>query len=252
MKRKIGVAASLALIAAGAFATGAIAQCDQGFYFKFDADAFAFESNYNPATFHSAPGSQLVVVGKVSLFCAPFADLDATDPTKEYTMVWAGMTSIGSTHVPIAGGATRHQTDYNSGVFQIYEDSPPDAPTALGGMPPAPPNAAVPANFTDGTKILEGNIYNFVTTVTRFSNGNFATSFRGDYQFTGPIGGTYFERVGGNLQQILGGVWCAQGTANGLCGLPAGYSSHPNGKFDGPPVVPVNATTWGAIKQIYR
>ena len=96
MKRKIGVAASLALIVAGAFATGAFAQCDQGFYIKFDENAFAFESNYNPATFVSAAGSQIVVVGKVSLFCAPFADLDASDPGKEYTFIWAGMTSIGT------------------------------------------------------------------------------------------------------------------------------------------------------------
>jgi hypothetical protein len=252
MKRKIGVAASLALIAAGAFATGAFAQCDQGFYFKFDADAFAFESNYTPATFTSAAGSQLVVVGKVSLFCAPFADLDASDPTKEYTFIWAGMTSIGTTHVPIAGGATRHQTDYNSGVFHIYSDSPPDAPTAAGGMPPNPPNATVPNNFFNGTLVIEGNLFNFVTTVTRFSNGNFATSFRGDYQFTGPIGGTYFDRVDGQLQNVMGGTWCAQGTANGLCDLPTGYSAHPNGKFDGPPPVSASKTTWGAIKQTYR
>jgi len=252
MKRKIGVAASLALIAAGAFATGALAQCDQGFYIKFDADAFAFESNYTPATFHSAAGSQVVVVGKVSLFCAPFADLDASDPGREYTFIWAGMTSTGSLHTPIAGGGTYHRTDYNSGVFRIYEDLTPDAPTAAGGMPPNPPNATVPANFTDGTLILEGNIFNFYTTITRFSNGNFATAFRGDYQFTGPIGGTYYARVAGQLQNILGGLWCAEGTANGLCDLPDGYSSHPNGKFDGPPPVPVQATTWGAIKQMYR
>ena len=251
MKRKIGVAASLALIAAGAFATGAFAQCDQGFYFKFDADCFAFESNYNPATFNSAAGSQLVVVGKMSLFCAPFADLDASDPTKEYTFVWAGMTSIGTTHTPIAGGATRHQTDYNSGVFTIYQDSSPDAPGAAL-MPANPPNATVPTNFIDGTPILEGNIFNFVNTVTRFVNGNFATSFRGDYQFTGPVGGTYFERVGGQLQNVFGGTWCAQGTANGLCPLPTGYSAHPTGKFDGPPPVPTTKTTWGAIKQTYR
>jgi hypothetical protein len=252
MKRKIGVAAALALIAAGAFATGAFAQCFEGFYFKFDADCFAFEDNYTPATFHSAPGSQLVVVGKVSQFCAPFADLDASDPAKEYTFIWAGMTSTGSTHVPIAGGATRHQTDYNSGVFLIYEDTSVDAPTATGGMPPSPPNGTVPSSFVDGTEILSGTLFNFVTTVTRFSNGTFATSFRGDYQFTGPVGGTYYSRVAGSLPDVMGGLWCAEGTANGLCDLPAGYSSHPNGKFDGPPVTPTSATTWGAIKQMYR
>ena len=251
MKRKIGVAASLALIAAGAFATGAFAQCDQGMQIKFDENAFAFESNYNPATFVSAPGSQIVVVGKVSLFCAPFADLDASDPSKEYTFIWAGMTSTGTVTTPIAGGGTYRRTDYNSGVFTIYEDLSPDAPTPAT-LAPNPPNAQVPSAYVDGNVILEGNIFNFYTTVTRFVNGNFATAFRSDYQFTGPVGGTYFNRVSGQLQAILGGLWCAEGTANGLCDLPNGYSSHPNGKWDGPQPVPTQATTWGAIKQMYR
>jgi hypothetical protein len=248
----------LALITAGAFATTALAQCESGFYIKWDADAFAYEDNYNPATFISSPGSQLVVVGIVSQFCAPFQDLDASDPTTEYTFVFAGLTSAGTVVTNLGPAATKFQTDYGQGVFLIFQDTPRDAPDHTT-MPPNPPVAGVvPDRFIDGTAILQGDLYNFVTTVTRSNNGpgttddTFVTSFRANYQFTGPGASIYYQRVQGSLQDIVGGAWCAKGTNGGLCDIPEGYSSHPNGKFDGPPVTAVRSSTWGAIKQTYR
>ena len=253
MKRKIGLAASLALLAATALVGSASAQCSTDPLIKFDADAFAYESNYNPATYISSAGSSLNVVGIVSLFGGALSDLNAADPAKEYTFLWTGLTSAGTVGpTPIAGGATRWQTTYTGGTFRIYEGTPRNAPTAAGGMPPNPPNATVPANFTDGTLILEGSIPTLVTTVTRFSNGSFSGSFRVDpYSFTGPIGGTYYNRVQGT-SCVLGGLWCVTGASGGQCSNPAGYSAHPNGKWDGPPPVEVSSSTWGAIKQLYR
>jgi len=254
MMRKIGFAALLALLAASAVANRASAQDCTAALIKFDADAFAYETTYNPATFISSAGSQLNVVGIVSLFDGALDMLDATDPSKEYTFLWTGLTSAGTVGpTPIAGGATRWQTTYTGGTFRIYEGTPRNAPTSAGGMPPSPPNATVPANFTDGTLILEGTIATLVTTITRFSNGTTSGSFRVDpYTFTGPIGGTYYTQVAGT-SCILGGLWCPTGTGNGQCNNAAGYSAHPNGKWDGPSdPTAVSSSTWGAIKQLYR
>lgn len=252
MKRKIGIAASLALLAAAAFANTSSADC-VAVLIKFDADCFAYESSYNTGTFISSPGSALNVVGIVSQFDGALAALNAADPAKEYTFLWTGLSSAGTVGpTPIAGGATRWQTTYNGGTFQIFEGAPRNAPTSAGGMPPNPPNAAVPANFTDGTLILEGTIASLVTTITRFSNGTTSGSFRCDpYTFTGPIGGSYYAQVAGT-SCILGGLWCPTGVGNGQCANATGYTAHPNGKWDGPAVTEVSSSTWGAIKQLYR
>jgi hypothetical protein len=234
----------------GASATTAFAQCGSGMLIKFDADVLAYETNYNAATFHSTALSQLTVVGKVVLFCAPFADL-VPDASKEYTFVFNQLTSTGTVHTNLAGGSVRHQTNYGSGFFSIYEGMPPNAPSAAAA-PPNPPNATVPSTFADGTLILQGTLSNFVTTVTRFASGTFATSFRADYQFTGPVGGTYYSRVQHWGPGIVGGLWCAEGTSGGLCDVPDGYSAHPNGKFDIPPATEALRSTWGKIKQLYR
>lgn len=248
MKRQIGAAMLTGLLALAGFATSASAQCGTGLLIKFDADAFAYETNYNPATFISSAGSQLNVVGIVSVFCAPLNGLDPNDPAKEYTFLFTGLTSNGTTTTNLAGGATRYQTTYPSGQFFIYEGAPRNAPTAAGGMPASPPNADVPSKFTDGTLILSGSLTNFITTVTRSSIGTYSTSFRSDYLFTG---GSMIGLMANTGVGLLSGAWCANGSATGLCSLPTGYSAHPNGKFD-QPTTPAQSSTWGAIKQLYR
>lgn len=248
MKRKIGAAMLTGLLALAGFTHTASAQCGSGLLIKFDADAFAYETNYTAATFNSAAGSQLNVVGIVSVFCSPLNGLNPSDPAKEYTFIFTNLTSAGTVTTPLAGGSTRYQTNYGNGTFALYEGSPRNAPTAAGGMPPNPPNADVPSKFTDGTLILSGTLTNFITTITKFSTGTYSTSFRSDYQFTG---GTMYNLVSNTGTGLLSGVWCAAGSSTGLCTLPAGYSSHPNGKFD-QPTTNSQSSTWGAIKQLYR
>ena len=252
MKRKIGVAASLALIAAGALSSGASADC-VAVLIKFDADAFAYETSYNPATYISAAGSQLTVVGIVSQFGGALANLDATAAGTEYTFVMSGLTAGAQTNFQTVAGVNRYTTGYGSGTFTIYEDSPRDAPTYAGGIPANPPVAgSVPDRFNDGTPILTGTLSNFNVIVSQFvSTGNWSGSFRADYTFTGPIGGQYYNQVQGT-SCLVGGLWSPKGTANGQTNLPAGWSAHPNGKWDGPAVTETASSTWGAIKQLYR
>src|SRR6059036_2134765 len=105
MKRRIGVAALAALVTVVAFAGAASAQCGNGLLIKFDADCFAYETSYTPATFISDPGSQLNVVGIVSLFCSPLADLNANDPSTEYTFLLTDLTSAGTQVITTGSGS---------------------------------------------------------------------------------------------------------------------------------------------------
>lgn len=262
MKSKIGVATTVALAITCLASGQAAAQppqpgCGSGMLLKWDADAFAYETAYNPATFISSPGSQLNVVGIISVFCAPLQDLDPTDPATEYTFRFTNLTSAGTVGPTVVGGTdTRWRTNYTSSgaiQFQIYQDSPRNAPTDAGGMPPNPPNAQVPAQFIDGTLILEGTLSNIRTTIVHVASSNTYThELTGSYSFTGPVGGTYYQRLAGTGGPIIS-TWCVSGSsAQALCDdIPEGYSAHPNGKFDNLRTA-VQSSTWGAIKQLYR
>jgi hypothetical protein len=261
MKKKIGVAGLVALLALGATAPAALAQCGGQLLMKFDADCFAYESNATlsvleggSGAWKSNAGSALTVVGLMTLFCAPLNANVPNLPTTEYSFVWSGMTAAAATtELPLGLTGKRWTTDYTPGNFYIYEDSPADAPRATTPMPGTlvgtdPPNATVPVNFQDGTLILDGTLSNLTAIVTRSNNTASAIwggSFSGLYQFTG---GTQYGLVAGSGINALNGNWCGRYPSG--C-TPPGYTAHPNGKFDFA-VTEVTSSTWGAIKQLYR
>lgn len=241
MKKSFGVAVALTLLAGGIASNAMAANCDSGEMIRFAPNGFAYETNYTPATYTSAPGSILSIVGIVDYFCTPLAAL-VPDATKEYTIYITSLTSAGTVHTPV-GPTIFHTTAYGGGTWEIHEGSPPNAPTAASM--PALPNAQVPANFTDGPIVLSGTFSNFSTTITQ--NGTSANgSFRADYVATG---GTYFPQVG-NGQALFQGLWCVTPKPAGC--VPATYSAHPDGKWDAPPRTPTHNSTWGTIKTLYR
>jgi len=259
MKSKIWVAAVMGLLATVLSATVATAQCTPtpnypGVMIKFDSDAWAYETAYTTATFTSAPGSQLAVVGLVSVFCSPFSDLDPTAPGTEYSFIWDGLTSLGTISKTVGSSGMQYTTKYVGGGFRIYEGSPRNAPTAAT-LPALPAPGVVPDAFGDGTMILSGGMDTLVVIVTRTSTGTYTSSFRANYRGTG---GTLYARIGDGIN-LMEGAWCAVPPNNpnpptpvGTCQLPAGWSAHPNGKWDTPPTVPALPSTWGKIKTLYR
>jgi hypothetical protein len=238
MKKMIGVAVLLGLIAAGT-STNSFAQaaCGTGQIIDWDATGYAWETPSNPVSNVSAPGNSLHIVALVSLFCAPFADLNPDDPSTEYTIYMSGLTSTGTT-IPVSGFTTVWNCDYGSGVFEIHAGSPRNAP--VYPVPP-PGGGVVPDNFVDGPIILSGTLANFRTQIVKSGNNPANGSFRADFTFTG---GTLYPRVVGTGIGLLHGLW-------NLSSPPAGYSAHPDGKFDNPPTA-VRGSTWGAIKQLYK
>jgi hypothetical protein len=252
MKSKIWVAAALGLLATSLSAPVATAQCGSypGMMIKFDGDAWAYETAYNAATLTSTAGSQLTVVGTVSVFCFPFADLNPADTNTEYTFIWDGLVSQGTTSAAYLGTGTRYTTSYVGGNFRIYAGSPRNAPSV---SPPAlPASGVVPNAFVDGSMILSGGMGPLAVVVTRLPTGNYSGSFRADYWNTG---GTLFDRVG-DATSLLTGGWCAVPPISpspiGTCSLAAGWSAHPYGKWDMPSTVPTLPSTWGTIKTLYR
>jgi hypothetical protein len=260
MKSKLWVAAVVGLLATSLSATMATAQvCTDypGIMIKFDGNAWSYETAYTPATFSSASGSQLTVVGAVSLFCGPFIGLNPLDPVKEYTFIWDGLTSQGTTTQVVSSTTTRYITQYLGGNFRIYEGPSRNAPTALE-LPSLPPAGVVPGAFVDGTLILSGAMDPLTVTVTRSGSVTYTYSgnFRANYHATG---GAFYNQVG-NATNLLSGAWCPVPASNPTpasplnftCQLPAGWSAHPNGKWDMPLSVPALPSTWGTIKSMYR
>jgi hypothetical protein len=258
MKSKIWVAAVLGLLVTSLSASVAAAQCsvpaDSAMMIKFDADAWSYETNYSPATFASTSGSQLTVVGIVSLFCAPFTSLDALDPLKEYTFIWDGLVSQGTVTLGTTG-AKKYTTQYVGGGFRIYEGSSRTAPTATS-LPILPSPGVVPDAYTDGTLILSGVMEPLTVIVNRTSYGTYTGSFRANYHATG---GSFYDRVGDAIN-LMDGAWCPVPATNPIpasppnmtCQLSDGWSAHLNGKWDMPRTVPTLPSTWGKIKSMYR
>lgn len=246
--RKIGLAALLGLMSVLAFTAPALAgPCDSGTLIDWDADAFAYETNY--ALLTSNPGSQLTMVGVINLFCAPLNVFNPQDPTKEYTFYFNGLISRGTSIIPV-GTVTIYDTNYDQGTFFIVESSPRNAPLATTPMPANPPNATVPLNFADGAVVLSGNLNNFNTVVSIGGAGGPSGNFRGDYRFTG---GTHFNLVSSQADGLFTGLWCAPVIPDGsICDVEPGYSAHPDGKFDQSEATPAASSTWGAIKAMYR
>ncbi len=256
MKKTIGVAGLAALLALGVTASAALAQCGGQLLMKFDADCFAYESNATlsvlqggTGAWKSNAGSQLTVVGLMTLFCAPLNGNVPDLPNKEYSFVWSGLSALANTtEATYIVNGKKWDTDYSDGNFYVYEDAPADAPREITPMPANPPNGTVPVNFQDGTLILQGTLSGLHTIVTRTNNTASAIwggSFSATYQFTG---GSQYGLVSGSGLNALNGLWCGKYPSG--C-TPTGYTAHPSGKFDFA-VTDVKSSTWGAIKQLYR
>jgi len=252
MKRILGVAAVLmALGSATTFAATAVdpscpATGVKGVMFDWDANCFAYETSYNNATFISSPGSQLVVVGKLTITCPPFDDL-LPDATNEYTFVFDQLTSAGTPPPTIVGTTSIWNCNYGNGRFRIFKDGALNAPNACC-MPVAPGGGAIIPEFQDGTLILQGTLPNFRTQITKSGTNPPNGSFKTDIYSYSPLG-TLFSRTATVIPDIAQGLWCV---TTGC--VPASYSAHPDGKMDAKydPTTASRTSTWGSIKMLYR
>lgn len=246
MKRIFGLAALIATIATAVMVPHANAQCVSGtgtdILLKWDANGFSYEGPGAYTDYTSPAGNVLTNVIGISLFCGPLAGLDPNNPALEYTMVWDGLVSSGTTTAPFGSSGTKYTTVYTGGTFTLYEGAVNARPYTNATVPL--PAVAYP-QYAEGTVILSGVIDSLTTLVTRSSLGSVNGSFRGNYRITG---GTYQNQFCGGLDiaALMDGLWYPVSP-------PAGYTGHNNGKFDAPDcTTPAGGTSWGRIKTLYR
>ncbi len=189
---------------------------------------------------NSPSGGELRGVGIVSSFDAPFGDLNAGDPTTEYTIYIYGLISTGT----VASGppsTTFYTTNYTGGTIEIYQGSPRNAT-----YDPNPPNANVPSTFTDGTLILWGQFTSFYTLTNNFTTYK-TGQMEGNINW---VGGTLFDRTFNSGGEPCPGLFTGGITWNPTV-LIEGYIFRHDGKIDLNCPTPTESTTWGRIKSIY-
>ena len=246
MKRIIGLAALLATIVVATLAPLANAQCVTGtgtnVLFKWDANGFSYEGPGAYTNYVSPAGNVLNNLAAATLLCGPLAGLDPNDPTKEYTIVWTGLTSQGTVTTPFGSSGSKYTTVYLNGTWALYEGAVDARGYTAGTMPL--PGIALP-QYAETNILLSGPIDSLTTVITKSSLGSVNGSFRGRYRITG---GSYKNLVcgGSTVPALFDGLWYPVAP-------PAGYTGHNNGKFDAPDCsTPSNNSTWGRIKVLYR
>ena len=224
-------AAGLALTVSHASATTPMIDWDPALY---------FEPGATPL--NSNPGAELRIVGTVSSFGPPLDFLNANMPAREYTLYAHSLISQGTT--PLGPPATTfYTTFYVGGAIEIYEDVTPDA-----SFDPNPPNAGVPADFTDGTLILSGVFMSFYTETNNFTMFQIGHS-EGNILWTG---GTLLPlmRPEGSDEPCPGLYTGALTWRSSI--VEPGYLFRHDGKIDFNCPVSSRPTTWGAVKALYR
>jgi hypothetical protein len=204
--------------------------------------------DWDPAYFYAAGatatsiplGTELKAVGIISGFDVPFGDLNAGDPTREYTFVLYGLISQGTTSTgPPA--TTFYSTTFTGGTIEIYEDLSPES-----SFTPNPPNTAVPSSFSDGTLILSGSFTSFLTQTNNFTAFQVGNA-EGNINWTG---GTLLARTNRN------GEPCPGLLTGGMTWRPdvliAGYLFRHDGKIDLNCPTAAQSSTWGRLKSLYR
>jgi hypothetical protein len=192
--------------------------------------------NFVQAPEFPTAGDELLILGKVAAFQAPFEDLDPADPTLEFTYRMRNLTvdswGIWDDFQRNEGGIF---VDYRAGILEIYRDTSPDADFADAGT------------FADGEMILSATVDQLwlilYSSVTPPQSGNLV--------FTG---GTLFDRVsdeGKGFTATDAGNFSMDPDAipDDLEAL--GYNALSQTTISINPGVPVSPTTWGRIKALY-
>ncbi len=226
--RPLWLGAILVFLSAG-FAAADI----PGMIWDWGPDAYGWEPGY--VNHMSAPGATLTIVGEIDHFFAPFTDLDPT--TTEFTFIFRDLVSLGSINL---GGIII--TSYAGGFFDVYMD-----PSNNADFGTNPPSVLSPATFTDGTLILTGFLSNFA--VQQFQGpGGWSGTYLTDFEFTGPVGGAYYDRVE-QCYGTTGGGWSDSAPI-----IPVGYTVQVDGHQNIEDCRPVGTdeSSWGEVKTLFR
>lgn len=125
---------------------------------------------------------------------------------------------------------------YSGGEVEIHEDCVNNPPFDYGTT--TPPNATSPSSFLDGPTILHGTLSNFCITIDILTGEG---SFTCDALFDG----------GDQYDQLPTSLAFTSSTTFNRDHAP-GYQHFSCGETELMIVAPVEPTTWGAVKALYR
>ena len=236
--------------------TPAAALAQTGTIADWGPNSYAWESNYNAATYISNPGSQLNAVGIIDDFAGVLASFENAQgqipPGTEYTYHMNNLVSAGTTITP-GGFANTYRTIYNRGPNAWTIAIWTGASNASFGT--NPPNATVPGTFADGSLVLAGNFQSLTVTFIRRNSDQVVLSGNADSGQPSVANGVWVAGDALGLVSPSGqpcpfrvtGGWLAKAGS-----FPAGYSAHFDGKIDIDCPTPAEPATWGRIKGEYR
>jgi hypothetical protein len=175
-------------------------------------------------------GTVTTVVGRLEPPVGFSYPISLNFTVNEYTFYF--QTAITS----VTPGPLTSTYSYADATFFIYED-----PSKNSNYGTSPPNATSPSTFRDGTVILSGTLSEL--TRLNYNMGFPEPSVVGECEFTG---GTRFGDLTVKSWTYHGGL-----SSNPLLGIPFGYRHRWATKMVPAPTVPVEETTWGALKNLY-
>lgn len=191
------------------------------------------------------PGNLYQMVGVVDAILPP---LTYNPALNEYTFVMDGHYQRGAATVvgsgfDLRGAYTVYQIlYYDGGTMNIYED--PSKNSLFTPNPTDPLNLDVPEKFVDGTLYLSSTCYGLYAIINRYTvSGDEIGSFETLLEFTG---GSHVGEIGGPGSH---GYSFAGLTKNPHASIPVGYKERIDGQQF---VTPVEPTTWGGVKNLYR
>jgi hypothetical protein len=156
------------------------------------------------------------------------------DPAQEYTAV------VNVVVLFYLGGFSQAVSFKPAGTVAIYEDSTPDADYANS------------ATFTNGTLLLNGQVNNMAG--TRVNVAGLPWSISGEITLLGGagFGGLIGCAAGG--QSLSMNDYIAWELPNGdpIPGIPAGYKEEYDAEWKCLDTTPIQESTWGGVKGLYR
>lgn len=191
-----------------------------------DYSGFAYETGGIP---HSDPGDVLVITGVATML----DDLFGVDlGVSEATVYIYGLSSTGE----VVDGYGNLLIGYTGGSIEVYEDPSNDHDWGIN-----PPNAEL-ATFQNGTLLFSGNFTDFNLTLTPSGAGGYSGNIDG-------VGGTVANLCDGSADcaYTFGGAFTKDTGAQ----IPDGYDLQIDGTLEVDAAVPVDDTSFGAIKALY-
>ena len=152
--------------------------------------------------------------------------------TEELTVYIYDLVSTGE--VPVGGGT--NMISYVGGFMEIYRDGAMNADFGIN-----PPNATVASTFTDGNLFFKGEFVDFTAFIGATGGGSFEGTLNG-------IGGSMIDDVCTGCAYTWGGEFTSGAGAQVI----EGYDLQMDGVFEIEAAVPVEESSWGSLKALYR